>query len=77
MKTSKKLNWPRAVKCARAFAELEQRELAAAIGVTQSFVSNIESGTRGASVGTLGAIAKACGTTMVRLAELASEGATL
>jgi transcriptional regulator with XRE-family HTH domain len=52
---------PAAVRLARITAGLEQRELAGKIGVSPSYMSEIEGGTRSVSPANLRAIAEACG----------------
>jgi len=58
---------PQAVYLARVLAGLEQRQVAAAAGISPSYLSEIEKGTRSVSPVTLAAIADACGTTSDKL----------
>lgn len=55
------------IKQARKKAGLTQKELSAALGVTESFISQYESGKRRPKLTTLGKIAKALGTTVYEM----------
>jgi len=54
-----------AIAQAREKARLNQKQLAAVIGTTQSGISRIEKGAQNLTVGTLRKIAKACGQHLV------------
>lgn len=58
---------PAAVTLARTLAGLEQRELARKVGISASYMSEIEKGTRSVKAATLHAIAEACGYDMQKL----------
>lgn len=58
---------PGAVTVARVTAGLEQRQLAEKIGISPSYMSEIEKGTRSVSPPRLRAIAEACGCEVERL----------
>lgn len=58
---------PGAVTVARVTAGLEQRELADKIGISPSYMSEIEKGTRSVKPATLVAIAEHCGCEVEKL----------